>query len=141
MMRARTRRLGIVGISAALLVVAGILVVLAVRDSADLFWTPTKLAEIGGPTPGLSGKVGGFVAVGSLSYSSPTEISFSVIDDAHSISVIYEGIAPDLFEEGAGVVAEGSFNEVGVFVARQLLAKHDENYVPRELSDVEGPSS
>lgn len=140
-MRARTRRLGIIGVAAVLLVLAGGLVVIAVQESANLFWTPTKLAEIGGPTPGLSGKVGGFVAVGSLTYSTPTEISFSVIDDAHSIRVIYEGIAPDLFEEGAGVVAEGTFNEDGVFVALQLLAKHDENYVPRELDDVEGPSS
>ncbi|MEM6410110.1 MAG: cytochrome c maturation protein CcmE [Pseudomonadota bacterium] len=140
-MRPRTRRLRIVSVAAALLVVAATLVVLAVQESANLFWTPTKLAQNGGPIPGLSGKIGGFVAVGSLTYSTSTEISFRVIDDAHSISVVYEGIAPDLFEEGAGVVAEGVFNENGVFVAQQLLAKHDENYVPRELADVEGPKS
>ncbi|MEO0881503.1 MAG: cytochrome c maturation protein CcmE [Pseudomonadota bacterium] len=140
-MRARTRRLGLIGVAAALLLVAAGLVFVAVQESANLFWTPTKLAEMGGPTPGLSGKVGGFVAVGSLTYATPTQLSFKVIDDAHSISVIYEGIAPDLFEEGAGVVAEGAFNEDGIFVARQLLAKHDENYVPRELSDVEGPAT
>ncbi|MEM9668835.1 MAG: cytochrome c maturation protein CcmE [Pseudomonadota bacterium] len=140
-MRARTRRLGIVSVAAALLLVAASLVFIAVKESADLFWTPTKLAELGGPTPGLSGKVGGFVAVGSLSYDSPTEIRFEIIDDAHSITVVFDGITPDLFEEGAGVVAEGAFNETGIFVARLLLAKHDENYVPRELKDAEGPST
>jgi len=140
-MRARTRRLGIVTVAAALLLVAAGLVFVAVQESANLFWTPAKLAEIGGPSPGLTGKVGGFVAVGSLVYASPTEISFEVIDETHSIPVLYEGITPDLFEEGAGVVAEGAFNTDGVFVARQLLAKHDENYVPRELKNTEGPST
>ena len=140
-MRARTRRLGLVAVVAVLLTVAAGLVFVAVQESANLFWTPTKLAERGGPEPGLSGKVGGFVAVGSLDYTGDTEIRFLVVDDVHEIPVVYDGIAPDLFQEGAGVVAEGVFDANGTFVARQLLAKHDETYVPRELTDVEGPSS
>ncbi|MEL7129855.1 MAG: cytochrome c maturation protein CcmE [Pseudomonadota bacterium] len=139
-MRARSRRLGVVGVAAVLVFIAAGLVFLALRQNANLFYTPTKLAEIGGPTPGLAGKVGGFVEIGSLAYTGPTEISFRVVDNTSAIAVVFDGIAPDLFQEGAGVVANGVFDAEGVFVADQLLAKHDENYVPRELADIEGPA-
>ena len=140
-MRARTRRLGVVGIAAALLLMAAGLAFVGLRQNANLFYTPTALAERGGPQAGLAGKVGGFVAVGSLVYLEGSTFQFEVVDDAHSINVQYDGIAPDLFQEGAGVVAEGVFDADGLFIATRLLAKHDENYTPRELADVERPAT
>lgn len=140
-MRARTRRLGIVAFAGALLLAAGGLAFIALSRSANLFYTPTELAARGGPQPGLQGKIGGFVEVGSLTYTEGTRFVFRVVDDAHAIDVEFDGIAPALFQEGAGVVAEGAFDGEGRFIASRLLAKHDENYVPRELSDVKGPST
>lgn len=124
-----------------LLLAAAGLAFMALRQSANLFYTPTALAERGGPEAGLAGKIGGFVEVGSLVYTQGSEFTFRVVDDAHSIEVEYDGIAPALFQEGAGVVAEGEFNVEGRFVASRLLAKHDENYVPRELANVESPDT
>ena len=140
-MRARTRRLGVVAFAGVLLIAAAGLAFVALQKSANLFYTPTELAERGGPEPGLQGKVGGFVEIGSLVYSEGTRFTFRVVDDAHSIDVTFDGIAPSLFQEGAGVVAEGAFDNNGRFIASRLLAKHDENYVPRELIDVESPES
>lgn len=140
-MRARTRRLGVVAVAGVLLLAAAGLAFVALRQNANLFYTPTDLAERGGPEVGLSAKIGGFVEVGSLTYLDGTKIQFRVIDDAHMIDVEYDGLTPDLFKEGQGVVAEGTFNAEGQFVASRLLAKHDENYTPRELKGVEGPSS
>lgn len=130
-----------VGVAAVLLIAAAALAFVALRQSANLFYTPTELAARGGPEPGLAGKIGGFVEVGSLAYVDGTVIRFRVVDDAHHIDVEFDGIAPDLFTEGAGVVAEGAFDTRGQFVATRLLAKHDENYTPRELEGVEGPQS
>lgn len=124
-----------------LLLAAAGLAFMALRQSANLFYTPTALAERGGPEAGLAGKIGGFVEVGSLVYTQGSAFTFRVVDDAHSIDVEYDGIAPALFQEGAGVVAEGEFNVEGRFVASRLLAKHDENYVPRELANVESPDT
>ncbi len=140
-MRARTRRLNVVAFAGLLLLAAAGLAFMALRQSANLFYTPTALAERGGPEAGLAGKIGGFVEVGSLVYTQGSEFTFRVVDDAHSIEVEYDGIAPALFQEGAGVVAEGEFNVEGRFVASRLLAKHDENYVPRELANVESPDT
>ncbi|MEL6257653.1 MAG: cytochrome c maturation protein CcmE [Pseudomonadota bacterium] len=139
-MRARTRRLWTIAAAALLLALASLLAFIALRRTADLFYTPTRLAELGGPQPGLTGKVGGFVARGSLTYEAEARIRFLVVDDAHQIEVTYVGPTPDLFQEGSGVVADGVFSEDGVFEASRLLAKHDENYVPRELKRVEGPA-
>ncbi|MEM0984628.1 MAG: cytochrome c maturation protein CcmE [Pseudomonadota bacterium] len=141
-MRARARRLWTVSIAAALLLGAGALVFVAARDNANLFYTPTQIAETGGPAVGERAKIGGFVEPGSLAYSAGALITFSVVDDSdHTILVSFRGVAPDLFREGSGVVATGAFNPGGTFEASQLLAKHDENYVPRELKDVERPAT
>ena len=140
-MRARTRRLGLVVVAAVLLAGAAALAFVGLKQNANLFYTPSALASQGGPTAGLTGKVGGFVAVGSLVYTTGTELEFRIVDETDHIDVVFDGVVPSLFQEGAGVVADGAFNENGVFVASRLLAKHDENYVPRELKDVEGPAS
>ncbi len=138
-MRARTKRLWTVVIAGMLLVSAVSLVAVAMRQTADLFYTPTRIAETGGPEIGRRAKVGGLVAPGSLSHQRDAWMQFEVVDDsAHTITIAYQGIAPDLFREGSGVVATGAFREDGVFVAIQLLAKHDETYVPRELRHIEG---
>lgn len=140
-MRARTRRLGVVAIAALILAGAAALAFVGLQKNANLFYTPSALATRGGPTPGLAGKVGGFVAVGSLVYTQGTELEFRIVDETDYIDVVFDGVAPTLFQEGAGVVADGAFDANGVFVASRLLAKHDENYVPRELEGVERPAS
>lgn len=134
-MRARTRRLWTFAISASLLVAAATLVFFALRGNANLFYTPEILAEKGMPEIGREVRVGGWVEPGSLNYPGDgAEIRFIVIDGSPQIiPVSYTGIAPDLFREGQGVVAVGKFDDTGLFTARQLLAKHDENYQPREL--------
>jgi cytochrome c-type biogenesis protein CcmE len=140
-MRARTRRLWTVFVSALLLALATVLVVFALRENANLFYTPEVLAERGLPQKSGEVKVGGFVEPGSLTYPGDgAEMRFRVIDDSpHTITVSFTGIAPPLFMEGQGVVAIGTFGEGDVFTARQLLAKHDEDYQPRELKSITAP--
>ena len=134
-MRARTRRLYSFGIAALLLLAAAALAFVALRQNANLFYTPRVLAEKGLPSEGREVKVGGWVEPGSLAYSDDgATMLFTVIDNSDSvINVSFTGIAPDLFREGQGVVAIGRFIADGSFIARQILAKHDENYQPREL--------
>ena len=118
-MRARTRRLYTFGIAALLLLAAAVLAFFALRENANLFYTPEILAEKGQPEDGAT-------------------MIFTVIDNSpHTIRVSYTGIAPDLFREGQGVVATGQFGPKGAFTARQILAKHDENYQPRELKPLD----
>jgi cytochrome c-type biogenesis protein CcmE len=138
-MRARTRRLYTFGIAALLVLAAALLAFFALRQNANLFYTPEILAEKGMPKPGREVKVGGWVEPGTLSYTDGgATMQFTVIDNSPStITVKFTGVAPDLFREGQGVVATGSFGPDGQFTARQLLAKHDENYQPRELKPLE----
>jgi cytochrome c-type biogenesis protein CcmE len=138
-MRARTRRLYAFGIAAVLVLAAATLTFFALRKNANLFYTPEVLAEKGLPELGRELKVGGWVEPGTLSYSDGgATMQFIVIDNSpNTITVRFTGVAPDLFREGQGVVATGSFDASGVFTARQLLAKHDENYQPRELKPLE----
>jgi len=131
-----------IGAAAIVLALSTMLAIFALRLNADLFYTPTKLAELGGPEAGMKGKVGGFVQPGSLTYGDGAEMEFLVVDEGpESIAVRYSGITPDLFREGSGVVATGQFGADGVFEATTLLAKHDENYVPRELRDMQAPQT
>ena len=135
-MRARTRRLYFFAIAAVLLLAAAALAFFALRENANLFYTPEILAEKGLPEEGREVKVGGWVEPGSLTYTEDgTTMVFNVIDNSpNTIRVSFTGIAPDLFREGQGVVATGRFDTEGNFTARQILAKHDENYQPRELT-------
>jgi cytochrome c-type biogenesis protein CcmE len=138
-MRARTRRLYTFAIAAVLVLAAATLTFFALRKNANLFYTPEVLAEKGLPELGRELKVGGWVEPGTLSYSDGgATMQFIVIDNSpNTITVRFTGVAPVLFREGQGVVATGSFDASGVFTARQLLAKHDENYQPRELKPLE----
>lgn len=122
-----------------LLLAAAALAFFALRENANLFYTPETLAEKGLPREGREVKVGGWVEPGSLTYSDGgATMRFVVIDNSPAtITVSFNGVAPDLFREGQGVVATGTFTPEGEFTARQLLAKHDENYQPRELKPLE----
>lgn len=138
-MRARTRRLYTFGLAALLVLGAAVLAFFALRENANLFYTPEVLAEKGLPREGKEVKVGGWVEPGTLTYSDGgATMQFIVIDNSpNTITVRFNGVAPDLFREGQGVVATGSFAPDGTFTAKQLLAKHDENYQPRELKPLE----
>lgn len=136
-MRARTRRLWTFLVAAILLAAAAALASVALLRNANLFYTPQLLAERGMPDAGEVIKIGGFVQPGSLTYADNAEILFTVSDNSpNTLIVSYTGITPSLFREGQGVVATGAFTDDNVFVASKLLAKHDENYQPRELRDL-----
>jgi len=135
-MRARTKRLWVIGVAGVLLAAAATLTLLAIRSNAMFFMTPGQIIEAGGVAPGKVFKLGGMVEEGSLEYGEGADILFNVTDGVETVPVTYTGIVPDLFREGEGVVADGAFGEDGVFRATRILAKHDENYVPRELRDL-----
>ncbi len=126
-----TRKKRLMWLAAALLAAGavGFAVVRAFNENLVFFFTPTQLANQEVPQ-GRSYRLGGMVEKGSLKKEPGTlRINFVVTDMQHSVPVTYSGVAPDLFKEGKGVVAEGRF-ENGVFVAKEILAKHDENYMP-----------
>lgn len=138
-MRARTKRLYAVGLAGVLVVAAATLAAFALRQHADLFYTPQLLVERGMPEAEQRIRIGGFVEEGSLTYGEGAEILFTIVDGSGaSVHVSYVGIVPDLFREGEGVVATGRFGAgETTFGAEQILAKHDETYEPRELRDLE----
>lgn len=141
-MRARTKRLWGVGAAALLLVSAVALAAVALRQHADLFYTPGLIAERGMPDIGKRVRVGGWVQEGSLVYGDGADMAFLIEDGSgQTVEVSYTGIAPDLFREGEGVVATGRFDEGGDFTAESILAKHDENYEPRELKKAQQATS
>jgi cytochrome c-type biogenesis protein CcmE len=114
-------------------VILGLIVTLvlnAFKSNLVFFFTPTQVAQ--GESPkGQAFRVGGMVKMGSLSQVDLSH-EFVVTDNEREVRVTYKGLLPDLFKEGKGVVAQGAMNEEGVFVASQVLAKHDENYMPPE---------
>jgi len=134
-MTRKRRRLYIV--TAALLVFGGAtaLVLTALDDSLDLFQSPTQLMAAP-PPPERGIRLGGLVEEGSVLRSSDgLSVSFRVTDLTQSVPVTYQGILPDLFGEGQGIITVGNMSREGTFVAREVLAKHDENYLPREVVD------
>ncbi|WP_395660605.1 cytochrome c maturation protein CcmE [Aestuariivirga sp.] len=110
------------------------LVLYALSGTITFFHTPSDLAETG-VKPGERIRLGGMVEDGTVKKGPGTATSFSVTDQIAAVTVTYNGILPDLFREGQGVVTEGKLQEDGTFVADTVLAKHDENYMPRELAD------
>jgi cytochrome c-type biogenesis protein CcmE len=125
------RALAIVGGLAAL-GVASALVLTAFRENLVFFFTPSQVAANEAPQ-GRTFRIGGMVEKGSVQRSG-VEVRFVVTDTAKSIPVLYRGALPDLFREGKGVVAQGQLGADGVFRAREVLAKHDENYMPPEAA-------
>ncbi len=122
-------------IVASILVCAGVAAILsAFSEQLVYFYTPTQLSDAA-PTTSQTLRVGGLVELGSVTTLSPERIRFVITDLTHAISVEYSGVLPNLFREGQGVVAQGSLDAEGVFQARTILAKHDENYMPPEVVD------
>lgn len=112
---------------------AVVLVLFAMRDSIVFFYTPSDLAKQQ-LTKGQRFRLGGLVAEGSIKRGNGTKVQFQVTDTLKTIPVVYDGILPDLFREGQGVVTEGKLDGSGVFQADSVLAKHDENYMPPEVA-------
>jgi cytochrome c-type biogenesis protein CcmE len=113
--------------------VAVALVLNAFNSNLVFFYTPSQVAAKEAPQ-GRTFRVGGLVESGSVQREGVT-VRFQVTDTAKTVSVRYDGLLPDLFKEGKGVVAQGQLGADGVFVAREVLAKHDENYMPPEAAD------
>ena len=134
-MKARTRRLGWIIGGLAVLGVAAALVLNAFQSNLVFFFSPSQVAAHEAPQ-GRAFRIGGLVEAGSLQREpNSLTVHFRVTDTAQSISVAYTGLLPDLFKEGKGVVAQGSLGTDGTFHATEVLAKHDENYMPPAAAD------
>jgi cytochrome c-type biogenesis protein CcmE len=134
-MKPKRRRLYFVGAGLALLGAAAGLALYAMSDTLVFFYSPSDLAAKGVP-PGRLLRIGGLVEEGSVMREEDgTAVRFRVTDLAQAVPVVYTGILPDLFREGQGVVAQGRLGADGVFVAAEVLAKHDETYMPKEVVD------
>jgi cytochrome c-type biogenesis protein CcmE len=133
-MTRKQRRLILIGASLGVLAIAAALVLGALRDSIVFFNSPTDLAEKH-IAPGTRMRIGGLVKPGSVERGDNLQVRFAVTDGKTDVAVHYQGIVPDLFREGQGVVAEGKLEPGGAFSADAVLAKHDERYMPREVVD------
>jgi len=133
-MTRKQRRLTLVGGSLGVLIVAVALMLNAFRDSIVFFNSPSDVAEKH-VAPGARIRIGGLVKSGSLVRNDNLKIRFEVTDGNREIQVAYQGVLPDLFREGQGVVAEGTLDGSGLFNADTILAKHDETYMPKEVAD------
>ena len=134
-MKAKNQRLVLIVLAVAAVLAAVLLGMSAMRDSAAFFYAPGDVARQGLPLD-RAVRIGGMVKGGSIRrHPDGVTIDFLVGDETDAvIRVRYSGITPDLFQENSGVVAEGRFRPDGLFVASEILAKHDENYMPPELS-------
>ena len=130
----KKRRLYIVCLGLLCLGVATALVLTAFEDSIVFFYSPTDIAEKGLEADRYV-RIGGLVEEGSVQRHPGNRIEFVVTDLSNRIPVTYSGILPDLFREGQGVVAEGKLDGEQIFVAQEILAKHDENYMPKEVAE------
>ena len=131
--RAR-RRLTAVAVAAPILGVATALSLFAMGDAAVFFYSPSQARSKHVPAGRLV-RLGGLVETGSLAHLPDGTVRFGVSDRAAADQVVFRGDLPDLFREGQGVVTQGVFRPDGVFEAREVLAKHDERYMPREVAD------
>ncbi len=131
-MKPRHKRLLLIGVALLLLAGAVALVLSAFRENLVFFHSPSDVAQGKAPV-GRPFRIGGLVETGSLKRDGVT-VSFRVTDTVNTLAVTYTGILPDLFREGKGVVAQGRMGAGGVFAAAEVLAKHDENYMPPEAS-------
>jgi cytochrome c-type biogenesis protein CcmE len=133
-MTRKQRRLVLIGSALSVLALAVGLVLGALKDSIVFFNSPTDVAEKH-IAAGTRIRLGGLVKEGSVQRSDNLQVRFEVTDGKNSIRVAYQGLLPDLFREGQGVVTEGALDGGGLFKADSVLAKHDENYMPKEVAD------
>jgi len=110
------------------------LALLALRENINLFFSPSQIAEGTAPS-NTTIRLGGMVVAGSVQRGDNLGVTFVLTDFAEQVTVTYEGILPDLFREGQGIVTQGKLDSTGRFVAEQVLAKHDETYMPPEVND------
>ena len=132
-MKPRHKRLAAVAVGVAALGIATALILNAFQSNLVFFYTPSQIAANEAPQ-GKSFRIGGMVEDGSVKRSG-VEVRFMVTDTAKRIPVEYRGMLPDLFKEGKGVVTQGKLEASGLFRAHEVLAKHDENYMPPEAAD------
>ena len=133
-MKARHKRLGFILVGLVVLGLATTLVLKALDSNLSYFFSPTEVAQNKAPENHVF-RLGGLVAVGSVQRGKELTVRFVVTDNANSINVAYTGILPDLFKEGQGVIAQGRMSPSGEFIADEVLAKHDENYMPPEVAE------
>ena len=134
-MKPRHKRLAMIAGGVAALAVAAALVLSAFRQNLVFFFTPSQIAANEAPQ-GRAFRVGGLVESGSVRRQPDgVTVRFVITDTARSIPVVYRGLLPDLFREGKGVVTQGKLAADGVFYASEVLAKHDENYMPPEAAE------
>ena len=138
-MKAKNQRLTLLVLAVAAMLGAVLLAMSALKDQAAYFYSPGDVARKG-PPAGRAVRVGGMVETGSLRRAADgVTIEFRIADETpHTIAVRFKGIVPDLFKENSGVVAEGRFRPGGLFVADNILAKHDETYMPPQLDPKKG---
>jgi len=134
MTRKQKRFLGI-GSIGLVLALAATLVAIALRDEIVFFYFPSEVVVGQKVSPGQRFRLGGLVEKGSILYDG-TKVSFAISDGENVVPVVFIGLLPDLFREEQGVIAEGTLQPDGRFLADNVLAKHDENYMPRELADM-----
>ncbi|MEZ5937579.1 MAG: cytochrome c maturation protein CcmE [Hyphomonadaceae bacterium] len=130
-MRKRSQRLWLIGAASVLVAGALALAATGLKDAMAFAYTPTQMMEKQ-VSVGRSVRVGGLVETGSVVKGEGSELLFNITDGTHSTPVVFDGLPPDLFEEGQGVVAEGRMADDGRLVAKRVLARHDENYMPKE---------
>ena len=133
-MTRKQRRLTLIAAAGSVLAIAVGLVLYAFQDTIVFFTTPTEV-QAKPINAGVRMRLGGLVADESVVRGQGTAVSFSITDTTATVPVVYDGTLPDLFREGQGVVAEGMFDSEGVFIADTVMAKHDENYMPKEVAD------
>ncbi len=133
-MKPRHKKMAVIALSVSALTVAVVLVLNAFQSNLVFFFSPSQVAAKEAPI-GKSFRIGGLVEEGSLKREGDgTTLNFAITDTAEVIRVVYTGILPDLFKEGKGVVAQGKMADNGIFYADEVLAKHDENYMPPEAA-------
>tara|TARA_B100001146_G_scaffold125951_1_gene110617 strand:- start:173 stop:562 length:390 start_codon:yes stop_codon:yes gene_type:complete len=110
------------------------LTLLALRENINLFFSPSQIIQGTAPS-NTTIRLGGMVVAGSVQRGDNLGVTFVLTDLAEQVTVTYEGILPDLFREGQGIVTQGKLDSTGRFVAQQVLAKHDETYMPPEVND------
>ncbi|WP_045225651.1 cytochrome c maturation protein CcmE [Methyloterricola oryzae] len=133
-MTPRQKRMSLVGLMVAGVAVAAFLGLTAFQKNLLYFYTPSQVAA-GEAPKGYPFRVGGLVVAGSVKRSEGVTVHFSVTDGTATVPVVYSGILPDLFREGQGIISIGQMDESGVFTASEVLAKHDENYMPPEVGE------
>ena len=130
----KQQRLALVILAVVLVGGAAGLILTALQDKVAFFVTPTQVAEKD-LEPGRRFRLGGLVVDGSIRRDGDGTVHFAITDKAREVPVAYKGLLPDLFRDGQGVVTQGVLRADGVFEASEVLAKHDENYMPKEVAD------